>query len=38
MYEIDEMLTKSTKEKYTIEITPSESEGEDALHMGYFKF
>jgi hypothetical protein len=38
MYEIDEMLTKSTKEKYAIEITLSQSDYEDVLNLGYFKF
>jgi len=38
MYEIDEMLTKSTKEKYAIELTPAEVEHEDVLNLGYFKF
>jgi len=38
IYDIDELLTKSTKEKYAIEITPSAVDDEDVLHLGYFKF
>jgi hypothetical protein len=37
LYEIDEMLSPAQKEKYQIELLPSESFEEDIIHLGYFK-
>lgn len=37
IYDIEELLSKSAKEKYTVQLTPSPSKVEDILHLGYFK-
>lgn len=37
VYEITDILPVSTKERYTLLITPGESLAEDAIHLGYFK-
>jgi hypothetical protein len=37
LYEIEEMLSSSQKEKYQIELIPAKSLQEDIIHLGYFK-
>lgn len=37
LYEIDEVLMPSQKEKYQIVITPNPSAGHDKIHLGYLK-
>ena len=37
LYEIEEMLSPSQKEKYQIELQPVESFQDDIIHLGYFK-
>lgn len=37
LYEIEEMLLPSQKEKYLIELQPAESFQDDIIHLGYFK-
>lgn len=37
LYEIDDVLAPALKEKYRIELYPSNGEAEDALHLGYVK-
>jgi hypothetical protein len=37
IYEIEDILSPSLKEKYTIQITPAGNASEDELHLGYLK-
>ncbi|HET9053206.1 MAG TPA: DUF1543 domain-containing protein [Cyclobacteriaceae bacterium] len=37
LYEIDDVLAPALKEKYRVEIYPSNHEPEDELHLGYVK-
>jgi hypothetical protein len=37
LYQIEEMLSLSQKEKYKLELTPSDNLKEDPIHLGYFK-
>lgn len=37
VYEIDDILTSSIKEKYRITLTPVDNDVEDELNIGYFK-
>lgn len=37
IYQIEEILSASQKERYQIEITPSADLPEDEIHLGYFK-
>jgi hypothetical protein len=37
IYEIQDILPSHLKEQYSIQITPSDSEKEDQLHLGYLK-
>lgn len=37
IYNINEMLSPSLKDKYHIQITPSEGLPEDEIHLGYFR-
>ena len=37
IYDIDELLSTSTKEKYAVQLTPSSSNEEDIFNLGYFK-
>jgi len=37
VYEIADILSKDTKEKYSITITPEDNLQEDEIHLGYFK-
>ncbi len=37
LYQIEEMLSPSQKEKYQLELTPSDELTEDAINLGYFK-
>ncbi len=38
IYEISDILTAKTKEKYSLIITPSDKKVRDELHIGYLKF
>ncbi|MEO5979332.1 MAG: DUF1543 domain-containing protein [Chryseolinea sp.] len=37
LYEIEEILIPSQKERYKIELVPAEGVKEDIIHLGYFK-
>jgi len=37
LYEIEEMLSPTQKEKYQIELIPAESLQIDKINLGYFK-
>jgi hypothetical protein len=37
VYEVADILSASTKEKYSIIVTPADSIAEDEIHLGYFK-
>jgi len=37
IYRIEEMLNEDDKQKYSIEISPSEGLPEDEIHLGYFR-
>jgi hypothetical protein len=37
VYEIKDILPKSLKEKYTLQVTPGDSLKEDEINLGYFK-
>lgn len=37
IFKIEEILPADTKAKYTIQLTPSQAETPDEIHLGYFK-
>lgn len=37
LYQIEEILHESLKEKYSIHLSPAQDKKEDQLHLGYFK-
>ena len=37
LYEIEDILSPAQKEKYVIELTPTEEVTNDEIHLGYFK-
>jgi len=37
LYEIEELLSTTTKQQYSIHLLPSNTIKEDELHLGYFK-
>jgi len=37
VYEIADVLSAITKEKYSILVTPADSLAENEIHLGYFK-